>query len=121
LSIASNTGSGIEPEYAAEFQGRTLQQPPKEVHEIADSDVASLPDSNSLSENEANAIKDNIYSSLFYPDTTLQTVMNSAELDSLPPAMQQEIYTEIARQIDSGAVDLERFLPGYRVNRENTQ
>jgi len=122
LSRTIDVSRSLETVTQAGLQRTTLEQPPREENKAADRDVAAIPENiATLSEDEANAIKDNIYSSLFYPDTTLQTVMNSAELGSLPPAMQQEVYSEIARKIDSGEVDLERFLPGYRLDEEKAK
>lgn len=58
--------------------------------------------------------KQDLLNRLGYPGITLPDFMSSEELSELPPDAQDEIMQELVRRFNSGEIDREQFVPGYR-------
>lgn len=58
--------------------------------------------------------KSRMLNSLHDPATNITTLMNSSDMRSLSTENQNEVMQEIAARLDSGQLNKEQFLPGYK-------
>lgn len=73
----------------------------------ADTNIDMNPD-------EINNLKNDIYNSLLQPDYTFSQLTSSEALNSLSEIDKKEVLDEVAHRLDSGEIDIENFLPGYK-------
>lgn len=76
----------------------------------------SVVDDQILSYNEISVVKDEIYSSANSGTTTLNEVMNSTMIKSLPLIERQQVISEIVSKINSGELSKESLFPDAESN-----
>lgn len=65
------------------------------------------------SQEDISYIKSEILTSIYNDGYTINELVTSDSLNSLSDADKKEVLDELARRMDSGEIELERFLPGY--------
>jgi len=77
-------------------------------------DITGLQTDNSVDSQVSALQKQDALNKLVDPGITLPDFMASAQFMELPPEEQEEVMQELVRRFNSGEIDREQFVPGYK-------
>lgn len=80
----------------------------------ARTEMTDIQNNNNTDPQVVEARKQDLLNRLGDPGVTLPEFMASEELTELQPDAQNEIMQELVRRFNSGEIDREQFIPGYR-------